>query len=123
MIPVLQFAAFDGVFALGFALLVVALGILMILGIVYMEHRKEMKLIEAGAYEQVKEDSRAWILAAGLLLLAIGVGNMLEDAIAGVPVVDGITAALIGVAALVYYGIKRRQSAATGDTERTERSA
>jgi Asp/Glu/hydantoin racemase len=123
MIPVLQFAAFDGVFALGFALLVVALGIVMILGIVYMEHRKEMKLIEAGAYEAVKEDSRAWILAVGLLLLAVGVGNMLEDAIAGVPVVDGITAALIGIAALVYYGIKRRQSAATAEAENTERSA
>lgn len=123
MNPVLQFAAFEGMFALGFALLVVALGILMILGIVYMEHRKEMKLIEAGAYEQVKEDSRAWILAVGLLLVAVGVGNMLEDAIAGVPVVDGITAALVGIAALVYYGIKRRQSAATTEAESSERSA
>jgi isoprenylcysteine carboxyl methyltransferase (ICMT) family protein YpbQ len=93
-----------------------------VLAVVYLEHRKEMALIEAGAYEQVREDGRAWILAGGLLLLAVGIGTVLESLFTGAAVGDGITVALVGVAALVYYWLKRGEpeaAAGAGDTGRS----
>jgi len=108
----LQLGALEGVAALGLVFGLAALGILFVLGIVYMEHRKEMALIEAGAHEEVTEDGRAWILGGGLLLVAIGLGTVVEALLAGEAVDGGVTALFVGLAALVYYAVKRRQSAA-----------
>ncbi|AQL44512.1 hypothetical protein BV210_08110 [Halorientalis sp. IM1011] len=92
---------------------VFGLGLALVLGIAYMEHRKEMRLIEEGAYAEVAEDGRAWILALGLLLVALGLGNVVESYLGGTGI-EGITAFLVGVAALTYYAIKRRQGQAGG---------
>jgi hypothetical protein len=112
----LQFGGFDGVLAFGFVLVVVGLGLGLVLAIAYMDHRKEMRLIEEGAYAEAAEDSRAWILALGLLLVAIGLGNAIEGYLGGTEV-EGITAFLVGLAALAYYAIKRRQGG-SGATDR-----
>jgi uncharacterized membrane protein HdeD (DUF308 family) len=93
------------------------------LAIVYLEHRKEMALIEAGAYGQVREDTRAWVLAGGLLLLAVGIGTLVESLLTGTAVGDGITVALVGVAALVYYWVKRREPEPSGESSEAQRSA
>ena len=111
----------DGLVPLAFVLVVMFVTFGFIAVVVYLEHRKEMALIEAGEYGKV-EDSRAWILAVGLLLVAIGVGSVVESVLAGGVVGEGITAALVGVAALVYYWIKRRQTGTTvedGDANRS----
>jgi len=99
----------ESLFALVVVLGTVTAGLLFVLGIVYMEHRKEMALIEAGAYEEI-EDTRAWILGGGLLLVAIGLGTLAETLLSGETVGNGVTVTLVGVAALVYYVVKRRQS-------------
>lgn len=109
--------------ALGFVIATFVVVFGFILAIVYLEHRKEMALIEAGAYEQVREDSRAWILGGGLLLLAVGIGTVVESLLTGATVGDGITAALVGAAALAYYWIKRRQSESMVDGAETNQSA
>ena len=114
---VLQLGGFEGVVALGMIFVVFGLGLALVLGIAYMDHRKEMRLIEEGAYAEAAEDSRAWILAVGLLLVAVGLGNAIESYLGGAGI-EGITAFLVGLAALAYYAIKRRQgqsSAATAD--------
>jgi uncharacterized membrane protein HdeD (DUF308 family) len=90
-----------------------------VLAIVYLEHRKEMALIEAGAYAEVREDTRAWILGGGLLLLAVGIGSVVEALVTGSAIGNGITAALVGVAALVYYWLKRRDPEASGGTNQS----
>ncbi|SEN44027.1 hypothetical protein SAMN05216388_1003116 [Halorientalis persicus] len=105
---ILQFGAFEGLVALGMIFVVFGLGLALVLGIAYMDHRKEMRLIEEGAYAEAAEDSRAWILAVGLLLVAIGLGNAIESYLGGAGI-EGITAFLVGLAALAYYAIKRRQ--------------
>lgn len=112
----LQMGGFDGLLAFGFVLVVVGLGLGLVLAIAYMDHRKEMRLIEEGAYAEAAEDSRAWILALGLLLVAIGLGNAVEAFLGGTEI-DGITAFLVGLAALAYYAIKRRQGSAPGEDE------
>ena len=89
-------------------------------GAVYLEHRKEMALIEAGAYDDVKESDN-WILGAGLVLLAIGLANVVNAALQGSIPGDGLALTLLGVAALVYYYIKHR--GATGATTDAENSA
>ncbi|WP_336001149.1 hypothetical protein [Halorientalis halophila] len=113
---VLQNGGFEGLIALGMVFVVFGLGLALVLGIAYMDHRKEMRLIEEGAYAEAAEDSRAWILAVGLLLVAIGLGNAVETYLA-TGGVDGITAVFVGVAALAYYAIKRRQGLSGGETE------
>jgi len=109
--------------ALGFVIATLAVVFGFVLAVVYLEHRKEMALIEAGAYEQVREDGRAWILGGGLLLLAVGIGTVLESLLTGGAVGDGVTVALVGVAALVYYWLKRREPAASSEAGEVERSA
>ena len=112
----LQLGGFEGVVALGMIFLVFGLGLALVLGIAYMDHRKEMRLIEEGAYAEAAEDSRAWILAVGLLLVAVGLGNAIESYLGGAGI-EGITAFLVGLAALAYYAIKRRQGGASEDRE------
>ena len=89
-------------------------------GIVYLEHRKEMALIEAGAYDDRESDN--WILGAGLVLLALGVADVAnalwQNAVPG----DGLAMALLGAAALVYYYLKHR-GAANGSASGPENSA
>lgn len=119
-----QFLPSDGLFALVLVFGMVAFGLLLSLGIAYMDHRKEMALIEAGAYDEVSEDTRAWILGGGLLLVAIGLGTLAETLLSGGTIDNGITVALVGVAALVYYVVKRRQSRPdTGAADEDGRSA
>ena len=87
--------------------------------IIYTEHRKEMKLIETGQYHEPRE-SRAWVLAAGLLLLALGLADLLRAVWVGAVPGDGLTLALLGVAALVYFAYRQREdrrTAATRDGE------
>lgn len=112
---ILQFGDFEGVIALGFVFVVFGLGLALVLGIAYMDHRKEMRLIEEGAYAEAAEDSRAWILALGLLLVALGLGNAVESYLGGGGI-EGITAFFVGVAALAYYAIKRRQGQSGAET-------
>ena len=80
---------------------------------VYLDHKKEMALIESGQYEEVNPDPRAWILGGGLLLIALGLGSTISSFLAGNAVGDGVTAIFVGLAALAYYFYKRRVVAAT----------
>ncbi|WP_423750742.1 hypothetical protein [Salinirarus marinus] len=75
----------------------------------YAEHRKEMPLIEAGAYEEARGD-RTWLLAAGLLLLAVGIADLLRSALLGVVPESGITLSMLGLASLVYYYLRLRET-------------
>lgn len=81
--------------------------------VVYLDHRRTVALIEAGEYRAA--DSRAWVLGGGLLALAIGVGQTVESYAATGTIGDGPTLALVGVAALVYWTIRRRQSVGVAD--------
>jgi uncharacterized membrane protein HdeD (DUF308 family) len=81
--------------------------------VVYLEHRKEMALIESGQYP-VDTDTRAWVLAGGLLALAVGVGQLVVTLANRGAVGPGVVLALVGVAALVYYFVKRRQERRNG---------
>ena len=81
--------------------------------IVYLDHEKEMALIESGQYADVDADSRAWILGGGLLVLALGLGSVVSALLSGGAVGDGVTAVFVGLAALAYYFYKRRVVAAT----------
>lgn len=85
----------------GFGLLTVAL---------YVDHRKEMALIESGAYAEVRADARAWILGGGLLLLAVGLADIVRTLVQGGVPSEGFFAAFVGGAALVYYYLKRREN-------------
>ncbi|WP_239524275.1 hypothetical protein [Halogeometricum borinquense] len=77
--------------------------------IVRLEHRKEMALIEAGQYEQLRADSRAWILGGGLVLVALGLADVTTTLLAGGVPQEGVAAAFVGFAALAYYFYKRRE--------------
>ena len=96
---------FETVDALVFGVLILAF-VAVVGGIVYLEHRKEMALIEAGAYPERGADN--WILGAGLVLVALGLADVVnalwQSAVPG----EGLAMALLGVAALVYYYIKHR---------------
>ena len=113
----LIFEAFD---TLVFGLMILAF-VAVVGGIVYFEHRKEMALIEAGAYDDAK-GSDNWILGAGLVLVALGVADVVnavwQNAVPG----DGLAMALLGAAALVYYYLKHR-AASNGATTGPEKSA
>jgi hypothetical protein len=113
-----QFTLPEGPFVLAAVGVMFLLVFGFVLGIVYLEHRKEMALIETGQYP-VETDSRAWVLAGGLLALAIGIGQVLTSLSADGTVGSGLTLALVGVAGLVYYFLKRRQER----RERTDESA
>jgi hypothetical protein len=103
----LQFAPLADT-ALVVALAVVALGLLAFgAWVVYLEHRTRVALVEAGEYRAA--DGRAWVLGGGLLALAVGVGQAVEAWAATGVVGDGPTLALVGVAALVYYLVRRRE--------------
>jgi uncharacterized membrane protein YidH (DUF202 family) len=95
-----------------FVLALVAVALVVVFGfvgvVIYLEHRKEMALIESGDYP-VESDTRGWILAAGLLALAVGVGQLVVSLTETGTVGPGLTLALVGVAALVYYFLRRRQ--------------
>ncbi|WP_424016956.1 hypothetical protein ACOZ4N_13855 [Halorientalis pallida] len=118
----LQLGGFEGLLAFAFVIAVVGLGLALVLAIAYMDHRKEMRLIEEGAYAEAAEDSRAWILAVGLLLVAVGLGTGIESYLASGGV-DGITAVFVGLAALAYYVIKRRQGGTAANQSDDEASA
>ncbi|MDS0299268.1 hypothetical protein NDI76_11005 [Halogeometricum sp. S1BR25-6] len=73
-----------------------------------LEHEKEMALIEAGEYRQLRTDGRAWILG-GLLLGALGLADVTTTFLAGGVPQEGVAAAFVGLAALAYYFYKRRE--------------
>ncbi|AUV82817.1 hypothetical protein C2R22_15195 [Salinigranum rubrum] len=94
--------------AFGFLTLVVLAVTGFVGALLYLDHRQTMALIASGQYADAKRDGRAWVLAAGLVLVAIGVGQAAESVAAGMPP-EGLTLALVGVAALVYYVVRRRE--------------
>lgn len=92
----------------GFLALVVVAATAFAGALLYLDHRQTMALVESGQYADAKRDGRVWMLAAGLLLVAIGVGQAVEAVAAGAPP-EGLTVALVGCAALVYYAVRRRE--------------
>mgnify|MGYP006934456619 FL=1 len=72
-----------------------------------------MKLIETGQYAEPREPG-AWVLAAGLLLLAFGLADLLRAAWTDTVPDDGLTLTLLGVAALVYFAYRRRYATRRG---------
>lgn len=103
--------------AFGFLALIVLVTIGFFGVLVYLDHRKTMALIETGQYTEATRDESAWILAAGLLLVAVGVGQAVEAVAAGTPI-EGLTVAFVGVAALAYYALRRRERS-SGDADRS----
>jgi hypothetical protein len=77
-----------------------------------LEHEKEMALIEAGEYQQLRNDGRAWILGGGLLLAALGLADVTTTLLAGGVPQEGVAALFVGLAALAYYFYKRREDRA-----------
>ncbi|KAB1198748.1 MULTISPECIES: hypothetical protein [Haloferax] len=113
MIPVQSgFSLGEALFFTPFVLLGVAV---LVFGavMVYLDHKKEMALIESGQYADANPDSRAWILGGGLLVLALGLGSVVSAFLSGGAVGDGVTAVFVGLAALAYYFYKRRVVATT----------
>ncbi|MFC6824696.1 hypothetical protein [Halopelagius fulvigenes] len=99
----------DALFLLPFLTLVFAV-VVLTGGIVYLEHRKEMALIEAGMYDPEAADPRAWVLGGGLVALALGLADVTTTLLAGGVPQEGIAATFVGLAALAYYFYKRRAS-------------
>ena len=97
----------------GFLALVVVLTLGLVGALAYLDHRKTMALVESGQYVEVEVDAGAptWVLAVGLVLLAVGLGEVAEALVAGAPV-EGLTTAFVGLAALAYYALKRRANRA-----------
>lgn len=106
----MQFAlpALTDLAAFGFLAVVVLAGTAFAGALLYLDHRKTMALIESGQYEAERRERNTWILAAGLLLVAVGLGQAVEAVAAGTPP-EGLTLALVGGAALVYYVVRRRE--------------
>jgi hypothetical protein len=113
MIPLQLFG--DGNFALAVVGLAFLTALVFFGAILYTEHRKEMTLIESGQYADVREAPGTWVLAAGLLLLALGLADLLRAAWLGVVPEDGFTLALLGLAALVYFAFRRRETRRAAD--------
>jgi hypothetical protein len=100
--PLTDLAAF-GFLALVVVAITVFAGALLVL-----DHRQTMALIASRQYADARRDGRAWVLAAGLLLVALGVGQAVEAVAVGAPP-EGLTVALVGCAALVYYAVRRHE--------------
>jgi uncharacterized membrane protein len=110
----MQFASlppFTDLALFGFLALVVVVTVGLVGALAYLDHRKTMALVETGQYAASERDSRDWVLAVGLVLVAIGLGGIAETLVAGAPV-EGLTTAFVGLAALAYYAVKRRVTAA-----------
>ena len=108
----------------GFLALVVVLTLGLVGALAYLDHRKTMALVESGQYVEAEAEADAgaptWVLAVGLVLLAIGLGGVAEALVAGASV-EGLTTAFVGLAALAYYALKRRANgAAVARDGRTE---
>ena len=113
----LQFSVPESSFVLAAVAVLFGIVFAFVAVVIYLEHRKEMALIEAGQYP-VDADSRAWVLAGGLLALAVGVGQVVVSLANEGTVGPGVTLALVGVAGLVYYYLKRRQDGREADESR-----
>jgi hypothetical protein len=101
----------DALFFVPFTVFVLgALGLAVYLS--RLEHEKEMALIEAGHYDQLRNDSRAWILGGGLLVVALGLADVTTTLLAGGVPQEGVAASFVGLAALAYYFYKRREDRA-----------
>jgi hypothetical protein len=120
MVP-LQFPG-EGVVGLAVVGIVFLTALAFFGAILYTEHRKEMKLIETGQYAAERE-SGTWLLAAGLLLLALGLADLLRSVWAGAVPEDGLTLTLLGVAALVYFAYRRREDRRAATTREGEARA
>ncbi|WP_276258203.1 DUF6249 domain-containing protein [Haloglomus litoreum] len=90
---------------------IVLVGIVLAALAMYAEYRKEMALVESGQYpvEHERSDGRAWVLAAGLLLLGFGVGSIVDGLAVGATGLPGAIPAFVGLAALAYYFVRRRE--------------
>ncbi|WP_251343246.1 hypothetical protein [Haloplanus halophilus] len=95
---------------------VLLIGLAFFGAILYAEHRKEMKLIESGQYPATRQDAGTWVLAAGLLLLALGLADLLRAVWLGAVPEDGLTLTLLGVAALAYFAFRRREARRSTDS-------
>ncbi|MGM0592573.1 MAG: hypothetical protein ACQETI_13290 [Halobacteriota archaeon] len=104
----------------GLMALVVLAGFGIFVSILYTEHRKEVALIEAGVYGEPEDDLRAWILALGLLLVAVGLADIVTAALSGAVPDNGVPLAFVGVAALAYYYFTCRESSKSQTTVESE---
>lgn len=83
---------------------------------VYWDHRRKMAMIEKGIApeeEEMPSSDNWWILAAGLILAAIGAGTTFESYARGGPP-TGIAPLFIGLAVITYFLIRRRYTTETG---------
>jgi hypothetical protein len=98
----------DALFFVPFALFLLG-ALALVVYLARLEHEKEMALIEAGHYDQLRTDSRAWILGGGLLVVALGLADVTTTLLAGGVPQEGVAASFVGLAALGYYFYKRRE--------------
>ncbi|MFB6107965.1 MAG: hypothetical protein ABEJ82_03870 [Haloplanus sp.] len=99
----------EGILGLALVGLVFLVGLAFFGAILYTEHRKEMRLIETGQY-RAGEGAGTWVLAVGLLLVALGLADLLRAAWLGVVPDDGLTLTFLGLAALAYFAFRRREA-------------
>lgn len=69
----------------------------------YLNHKKEEKLIREGIYDPEIEDNGSLILATGLILVFAGAGQTVQTVIAEEPIRYGVIVAFVGVGILVYW--------------------
>lgn len=81
----------------------------------YFAHRQTVLRIETGAHDGERADRR-WILAVGLVLLAVGVANSVEAAVVGDLAGLELTVAAVGAAALAYYFVVDREDRAAEES-------
>lgn len=112
----LQVTDFDPALLIVFAVPLFAL--LVGLLAIYWDHKRKMKMIDEGLVpgdeDVFKESDSWWVLAVGLLLTAVGVGMGVESYLRQEPI-EGVVVFLLGVAALIYFVVKK--STSTGDSE------
>ena len=84
-------------------------------GVVYLTHRQEVLRIETGNVGRGRSDRR-WVLAVGLVLVAVGVGQSVEALLVGNLASLDLTLAAVGLAALAYYYLVGREERAAGET-------
>ncbi|ACV48589.1 MULTISPECIES: DUF6249 domain-containing protein [Halomicrobium] len=104
---VLQVGLVESTLVLGFVFVVILLAIGLSALAIWVDHRKEMALIEQGRYPE--DPNPAWVLAAGFLLFGYGIGSAINGFAAGAPGVQGAVPAFLGLAALAYYFVRRRE--------------
>lgn len=93
------------VLALVFSLPILSL--LLAIGAIYWDHKRKVKMIEKGLIpEDIESDETWWLLGIGLILFAMGTGRAITTYFQE-GVLTGITLALLGIAFIAYFLIKK----------------